>query len=283
MVTRSCSQQMFLLLPTRFANRVFQYCLAYAAQRTNVLIHAICVMSNHYHLVLTDPEARLPEFERILNKLVASCLNVHYGRGENFFAGGVQPSYVTLETPESMLDKVVYTTCNPVAAGLVNQTANWPGVMLWRPRTYKTRRPSVYFSETGDMPETIPLEVTPVPFAGVAGRREYEELVGLAIVKRETALRLERKLAGKGFLGKDRVRSQKHTDTPSSLRFGGELSPKVAARNKWSRIEALQRIKSFVDDYRKIFRRWQAGERDVLFPYGVYKMRVVHSVAYAHP
>jgi len=240
-------------------------------------------MSNHYHLVLTDPEARLPEFERIFNKLVASCMNAHYGRTENFFAGGVQPSYVTLETQESVLDKVVYTICNPVEAGLVSQSSDWPGVSLWRPRTYKTRRPSVYFSEDGNMPRSIPLKISPSPLPRVDGNREYEEHVGISISTRETKIRAERKSVGKSFLGKDRVRSQKHTDSPRTARSRSDISPRVATRNKWSRIEALQRIKDFVDDYRRIFNRWQAGERRVVFPYGVYKMRVVHSVQYAHP
>jgi len=282
LVTRSCTQQLFLLKPDSLCNQTFQYCLAYAVQQTNLVIHGVCVMSNHYHLVETDPEARLPEFERILNKLVASCMNTRYGRRENFFAGSVQPSYVSLETPSAALDKLVYTISNPVKAGLVRSSAEWPGVCLWRPRTYKTRRPSIYFDEHGPMPKSLPLEIVPLPLPNVSGNREYEEYIGDLVAEREKELRATRRADKKTFLGVAGVRAQKETESPRSSAERGGLSPKVAARSKWHRIEALQRIQAFVDHYLIAFEKWCGGDREVLFPTGVYKMRVVHNVQYAH-
>ncbi|RMH42670.1 MAG: hypothetical protein D6689_07445, partial [Deltaproteobacteria bacterium] len=62
LVTRRCTQRQFWLKPTKLTNQIVAYCVAYAATITGVELHALCVLSNHWHAVLTDPEGRLPEF-----------------------------------------------------------------------------------------------------------------------------------------------------------------------------------------------------------------------------
>src|SRR5690242_10886633 len=107
MISRRCSQRQFLLAPSKYVAEVFLYCLAVAAARTNVIIHALTVMSNHYHLIATDPEGRLPEFCAWLHEFVAKTLNARYGRWENFWAS--EPtSYVRLINPEDIVAKTVY-------------------------------------------------------------------------------------------------------------------------------------------------------------------------------
>jgi REP element-mobilizing transposase RayT len=60
LVTRRCIGRRFLLRPDDALNNAFLYCLARAADTYGVEVHAFCVMSNHYHLVLTDPQGVLP-------------------------------------------------------------------------------------------------------------------------------------------------------------------------------------------------------------------------------
>jgi REP element-mobilizing transposase RayT len=62
LVTRRCTQRQFLLRPSRIANGVFLYVLALAAERYRILVHAFCVLSNHYHLVVSDLGANLSAF-----------------------------------------------------------------------------------------------------------------------------------------------------------------------------------------------------------------------------
>jgi hypothetical protein len=40
------------------------------------------------------------------------------------------------------------------------------------------------------------------------------------------------------------------------------MSPRVAAKNKWRRIEALRRLKWFTDAYKKALELWRSGVRD---------------------
>ena len=85
LVTRRCVQRQFLLRPSRNTNQVFLYLLALAARRFGMHIHAFCVLSNHVHLVVTDPDARLPAFHQFLDALVARALNAALGRWEAFW------------------------------------------------------------------------------------------------------------------------------------------------------------------------------------------------------
>ena len=67
MVTRRTTQRMFFLLPRKAVNQAFRYCLALAMLQSGVLVHAYCVMSNHYHIICSDPRGLLPKFTEVLN------------------------------------------------------------------------------------------------------------------------------------------------------------------------------------------------------------------------
>ena len=75
-----------MLRPSALNNKIFRYCLALAAKRTGVIVHGVCVLSDHYHAVVSDPEGRIPEFEAHLNKLVGKCVNAHLGRWESLWS-----------------------------------------------------------------------------------------------------------------------------------------------------------------------------------------------------
>ena len=77
---------------------------------------------------------------------------------------------------------------------------------------------------------------------------------------------------GARVMGRRAVRAQSWRARPHSRerRFG--LSPRVAARNKWARIEALQRNARFIEAYRDARARWLAHQ-PTLFPAGTYWLR----------
>lgn len=74
LVTRRCLGRRFLLRPDDALNNAFLYCLALAADKHGVQVHGLCAMSNHYHLVLTDPKGVLPDFMGWLNRQLAMCV-----------------------------------------------------------------------------------------------------------------------------------------------------------------------------------------------------------------
>jgi len=191
LVTRRCTQRLFLLKPSTGKTAVFIYCLAVAAQKTGVQIHAIAVLSNHYHTVCTDPEGRLPEFMAYLHRLVATCMNADMGRWENFWASE-KPSAVLLENDEDILDKIVYLACNPVTAGLVAKAEHWPGLMAYQAgKTLTATRPDVFFRKEGDMAESASITLTPPPLTTRPTQQNYNEQIANLVQNEEMKIQTE--------------------------------------------------------------------------------------------
>ncbi len=278
LVTRRCSERRFFLRPSRLSDQVFRYLLAVAANRYGVKVHAYCVMSNHYHLVVTDPDARLPAFHLFLDGLAARAINALLGRREGFW-GPDSYSAVELTGSQAVLDKVTYTLANPVAAGLVRQARRWPG--LWSsPESIGAagslvKRPAHFFDPNGNMPESVTLELSTPP--GFPSAEAFRTLLNGAL----TASEAEAVKKFGTFLGAARIRAQKFTARALRPEPLGQLNPRVAGRDKWKRIERLTRLVGFLTDYRAALREWRAGKRDTLFPAGTYLMRVAWGAACA--
>lgn len=275
LVTHRCLDRQFLLAPSRTVNGVFLYLLAVAAERHEIRLHAFCVLSNHYHLVVTDPKAMLPLFHQYLDGLVARALNAVYGRRDYFWTSGSYNA-VALVDEGAIVDKVAYTLANPVTARLVQAARQWHG--LWSPPEWieegrrRVARPSVFFDPEGDLPESVDLEITaPSGFESAAAFRAQVEG---ALSEREERARQE----GGGFLGLLKLRRQRPTDRPRKEEAPRTLRPRVAARSGWKRVEALAALKAFVSAHLEALTAWRAGQREVLFPVGTYMMRVLHCV-----
>lgn len=277
-VSRRCSQRQFLLRPSKLTNEIFLFVLAVAASRYGVQVHAFCVMSNHYHLLVTDPFARLPEFQQYLDALVARAVNASLGRWETFW-GPPTYSAVRLEAPRDVVRKAAYLLANPVAAGLVRRGKLWPG--LWSDpgrfgQTIEVQRPGVFFSANGAMPEKITLELTPPP--GFASVEEFRDQVVAALAEQEAEAQQS---VGHKFVGVARVLAQHPSGRPSSWEPRRKLSPRVAAKDTGQRARALQEDKDFVRDYREALAERRAGKPNVVFPAGTYLLRVQHGVSCA--
>jgi REP element-mobilizing transposase RayT len=283
LVTRRCSERRFFLRPSRETTEIFRYVLAVMSERYGILIHAFCVLSNHVHIVLTDPHARLPDFHRDLDALVARAVNRVLHRWEAFWE---RDSYsaVLLETPEAVVEKMVYVLANPVAAGLVRYSSEWPG--LWSdPRRIGDEgvvvdRPKRFFRAGGPLPAVARLRLHPPPGF------ETDQLVPELLHQlRQAEDRAAAELAAKGrsFLGVARVLAQNPNARPATCEPRRTLSPRVATRNKWKRIEALLGLVEFRTAYREALAAWRAGARGVTFPPGTWLMRVQHAVCCAAP
>ncbi len=286
LITRRCTQRQFWLKPSKLTNQIVAYCVAHAAELTGVQVHAVCVMSNHWHAVVTDPSARLPEFLHWVHKYVAKCINAAYGRWENLWASE-PPSAVRLEGDEDVLQKVAYTLANPVISGLVERSETWPGLRSapsdLAGRTLEVERPPVFFRENGTMPKSATLQITrPAIYPG-HGDQDLVKLVRSAVASREAAVRAAFAQEGRRFLGASAVRSQRACDQPASKEPRRRLNPRIASRDKWRRIEALRRVQGFLVEYRDAYQKWKRGLRDVVFPLGCYAMRVHQGVVVAVP
>ncbi|NJK31226.1 MAG: hypothetical protein HC927_01765 [Deltaproteobacteria bacterium] len=269
LITRRCSERRFFLRPDEEVTHVFKYVLARACEMYGVELHAFVAMSNHYHLVATDPYGRLPDFEQYLNSQIARALNCHWGREESFWD---PDSYnaVDLIEDDDVLDKIAYTLANPVNAYLVTRARQWEGATSVRMSFDEDElvvRPKGFFGK--DMPQEVQLRIVPPP----GSEQKPPELVQRQISNRVRAFE-EQRDSSRIVLNMKRVRAQHWNASPETVEERGRLKPKVAARRKWARIEALQRCKEWLASYYDALARFCAGERGVEWPHGTWKMCV---------
>jgi len=283
LLTRRCTQRQFLLRPDEVTNETYLYCLAEAAQRFGIEIILPVAMSNHEHDVLFDRYGTIAEFMAHFHKMLAKAMNAHRGRWENLWSSE-PPSLVRLGDVSDVLDKLVYTAVNPVAAGLVERVHHWPGVhglsALLNKRTIVVRRPRQFFRADGKMPAEVELELVIPPELGDAD--EILRQLRQRVADEEERLAAERRKTGKRVLGRRGVLRQSWRDTPTSCEPRRGLRPRLAARSRWARAEALQRDRSFLSSYRAARAEWVAG-RDAVFPVGTYWLRRFANVTVAAP
>jgi REP element-mobilizing transposase RayT len=272
-VTRRCTQRQFLLRPDDDTNNTFVYCLAEAAQRYRIDVIMTCVMSNHHHCVVFDRFGTINEFTEHLHKFTAKCINALRGRWENLWAS--EPvSKVTCMQPRDVLAKIVYAATNPVKDFLVDTVAHWPGVNglypLLNDKPLRATRPTHFFRDEGPMPAEVILHLVIPPELGDPD--EFRRLLRERVEKVENHFSNLRARTGRRVLGRSRVLRQSWRDSPSSAEPRRKLRPTIAANNTWARVEALQRNRQFVADYRVARTAWLAG-LPAVFPPGTYWLR----------
>lgn len=273
LLTRRCTQRQFLLTPDDEMNNAFLYCLIEAAQRHSIELILSQMMSNHHHTAYFDRYGSAVEFSQRFHSHLAKCANAYRGRWENVWASE-EPSRVELPDTSTVMDKLVYTATNPVKDGLVEKVRHWPGPNLVRAllegRTIRARRPWFLFRDDGPMPEFVEMRLTIPPELGDPELllRELERRI--AEVEEQCAVK--RAQTNQPVLGRQRVRRQSWRDSPTSHEPRRGLRPRVAGRNVWARIAALQRNKQFLIDYRAARALWLDG-KPAVFPAGTYWLR----------
>ncbi len=270
LVTRRCIGRRFLLRPDDALTNVFLYCLALGAKKYGVAVHALCAMSNHYHLILTDTEGVMPDFMAWFNRQLAMCIKRLRRWDEVVWEPNVPYSAVELGGPSEVLDKVAYVLSNPVSAALVRSPARWPGALstlgTLRSGTVKATRPPVWFKENA--PQTVTLELSIPPC--FADRGGYLQALDTLLSNRLPQLRAELRRQGRRFLGRVRVRKAVVTDQPAKKkeRFGRNPTFSALTRDAWR--AAVQRLRAFRLAYRTAYRAWRDGDRSVEFPAGTW-------------
>jgi len=260
--------------------------VAVVAKRTGIRLHCVVVMSNHWHVCASDPEGRVCEFTRDCHAFIARAVNAVHGEFESLWSSE-QTSHVACVEPSDLVMKMAYAMANPVEANLVTQGKSWPGVRVcWPAKPRMVARPEGFFrdeSEGGKWPAAACLEMSrPSGYEGLTDD-ELEAVVKDAIAEREEWFRREARREGKTFLGRRGVLKQSRHARPGRRERRFEMSPRVACRNKWRRIERLLCDRQWRTAYAQALELWRDRKRTALFPHGTYKMRVLHGVACVGP
>lgn len=273
-ITRRCTQRQYLLRPDPVTNNAFTYLIGEAAQRFGMHVVLPQMQSNHHHGIVYDPHGNEVAFREHFHKMMAKVQNAHLGRWENLWSSE-EPCTIEVMSPEDLLDKLVYVATNPVKDGLVERVHHWPGPnfvgALLSGKTMRATRPKHFFSETGTMPEEIELSLS-IPSEIIDDIPEFLARLQRRIELAEVQFAEERQRAGRCVLGRRAVKRQSWRDSPDSREPRRGVRPRVAARNTWARVAALQRDKAWEEDYRCARLLWLAGF-PAEFPHGTYWLR----------
>ena len=264
---------MYLLTPSVEVTTAVRFCYLLSALKYGIQLHAVVVMSNHVHIVLTDPDGHMPRFLEEADRLIARSLNALYGRKESFWAPG---SYTSQEctSPEAALDRMVYTVTNPVKAGLVKKASQWPGWVTAPQeldgRPIKAERPRFFFRENGPVPREVTGSFCPPP--GFEHMSTEEFIAEFERRVRERERYYQKKYRGR-FLGRRRVLRTNPFDRPKSKEPLITAKPSLAPRLVSELLQWVRELRAWRRAHREASRAYRAGDRSVVFPFGTYWMR----------
>jgi REP element-mobilizing transposase RayT len=142
------------LFRTLGAKTAFLECLAEACEKSAWVLHAWCVMANHYHLALETPAGNLVEGMQWLQGTFATRFNRMRKESGHLFQGRYKS--LVVDPGDGMGPLCHYIHLNPVRAGLcpVGKLGDWPWTSL---------------RLLGEEPKARPGWYTPEAFLGHAG------------------------------------------------------------------------------------------------------------------
>ena len=276
LITRRTWQRFFRFPPgDPVVKQIFEYSLAYAASLTGVQVHAWILMSNHFHIVMTDVQGKAPLFHQYLDQTIANLLKRHFPEIDEGVWNSSQISVVDLSNDIkpcdlTVLEKLVYTMGNAKISGLVAKWTQWEGSMS-KPedmgeRVVQVKRPACASKRT-TLPARMELRVEMPPSLEGWDR---EEVVATLHRELRAIPRPERPV------GMRRIRQQSIWDRPGTKAKRTGINPRVAGRGD-RRKTMLSLLKSFGEAYASALEKYCAG-KPCVFPEGTWKMRVLFGV-----
>ncbi len=90
-----------------------------SVMRYSAKIHAYCLMTNHYHLLLETPDGNLPEIMRHINGAYTNYFNTKRKRAGHLFQGRYKA--ILIEADGYLTELSSYIHLNPVRAGVTEK------------------------------------------------------------------------------------------------------------------------------------------------------------------
>jgi putative transposase len=282
LITRRALRRHQLFRPDAVITQLILYILAVSSRRYGIEVHAFCAMSTHLHLVVTDVEGVLPRFLQFFHRIVALCTKV-LRTWEGPVWDHEATSVVQLLTPAAVVEKIAYVLGNPVAAGLVEHAAEWPGATvdvseLGRGALHAPR-PAYYLNPKNPAwPEEATLPLALPPGIGEDGAEGFRRAVAAELEALEAHARASVQQERFPVLGAERARDVSPYDRATSFEPLRDRNPTFAVGRDqgpaWQ--AAAGAVRAFRAMYRAALERWRDGVRSIAFPAGTWWMRVFH-------
>ena len=122
-VTSRGNEQKAVFKSKRDREKFLEY-LQSATERYNALIHAFCLMNNHYHLLMETPSGNLPQIMRHINGAYTTYFNTKRARRGHLFQGRYKAILVDKDSYAKELSRYIHL--NPVRAKMVHTPGAYP-------------------------------------------------------------------------------------------------------------------------------------------------------------
>ena len=269
-VTGRCIHSRFLLRPSRRVNALINGILDRACRAYAVRLHAMCFMSNHYHLLLSSKDAASTAsfMQFILSNIAREIGRIHNWR-EKFWARRYRASLVLDEAAQ--IDRLKYILSNSVKEGLVKHPRYWPGVHCYRHLAEGTRLEGVWINRTlrhrrphldeSHVVTHSRLNLKPLPCLEHLSPNEQRQTI-----KDLARATIDECDLTQKFMGTKRILSQNPFDAPQTInRSPAPLVHCMCSQLKREFISAYREfVSSYKDAYQRVMRLKLVGE----FPHG---------------
>jgi REP element-mobilizing transposase RayT len=287
-VTSRCFQGRLLLRPSAEVNEVVGGVLARAVQQSagTVRLHAFTFASNHFHLLVWARGAALASFMQYLRSNLSRKVGRLVDWSGSFWERRYSAEPVLDDT--ALVGRLRYVLAHGVKEGLVERSAEWPGLTCLAQLLGPSRRVFPWFNWTKrwgkrgseDMAEAngrfaqewaepVELEVAPLPCWKGLGEEQRQRAVRRLVEEVEAEARSREK----PVLGARAVGAQHPHTRPEHLKRSPR--PLGHASSRQALWELREQYRSFVAAFRQAAARWRRGDFSALFPLFSFPPRVV--------
>ena len=102
---------------------LFLEIVAQAVTRYGIVIHAYCLMINHFHFLIETPQGNISELMKDISQSYTQLFNKRHQRVGHVFQGRYKSRLI--EKDAHLLEVSRYIVNNPVRAGLVKATGDY--------------------------------------------------------------------------------------------------------------------------------------------------------------
>jgi REP element-mobilizing transposase RayT len=275
-VTSRTFQSRFLMAPSDKTNELIGGILARAVRQCEVELFAYVFTSNHFHAMVRAPSAiAMSRFMQRLQSNIAVKVGRFVGWRGRFFARRYSAEPIVDEGAH--VERLKYILSHGVKEGLVARCQQWPGLscaqalleggratmhswrnwtLLWKMEVAEELNVDRFSAECPSEAEM--LELTPLPGWATLTARERSRLVAQLVAEIDAA--------APNPAAENARRITKQDPHGSPIETKHSPRPKAHASTKQLWIEAVQRYRRFVSDFRRASREWLSGAFDVEFP-----------------
>jgi len=254
-------------------------------ERYEAKLYALAIEGSHTQGPALFAKGNRASYMRDLNSAIARCVARETNHpGGRFWARRYSNEF--LPGHADVEEYFFYTVLQPVQDGLVEHLSDYPGYncfedAIWgRKKKFKVVRWAEYNAavrknqnpDIKDFTEKVTLEYSRLPGYEEMPQREYAHLMMRKLEERRAEIVRKRRAEGKGFAGKERLRTTEPGSLPRNTKTSTAKShrPRILSVCPTRRAEGKAWYFSIYFAYKEASPRYRAGKRDTTFPPGTY-------------